>query len=106
MPKTQKTPLTVAYFTMEIALEKDIPTFAGGLGVLAADIMRSCTDLQVPAACMTICWQYGYLKQVIGLDGSQRYEEVQWSPDKFMKRLKERVTVEIEGGSVTVGGWM
>ena len=106
MQRTQKTPLTVAYFTMEIALEKEIPTFAGGLGVLAADIMRSTTDLQIPAACITICWQYGYLRQRIGLDGSQRYEEVQWNPDEFMKKVKEKVTVEIEGRSVTVGAWM
>ncbi len=106
MPKTQKTPLTVAYFTMEIALGKEIPTFAGGLGVLAADMMRSCGDLKVKAAFVTVCWQYGYLKQIIGLDGSQRYEDVQWDPTKFMQRLEEKVTVEVEGRNVTVGAWL
>ncbi len=106
MPKTQKTPLTVAYFTMEIALGKEIPTFAGGLGVLAADMMRSCADLHIPAAFVTVCWQYGYLRQHIGLDGSQRYEDVQWDPTHFMRRLPEKVTVEIEGHAVTVGAWL
>jgi len=106
MPKTKNPSLTVAYFTMEIALGREIPTFAGGLGVLAADIMRSCTDLHIPAAFITICWQYGYLRQYIGLDGSQRYEDVQWDPTKFMKRLPQKITVEIEGRSVFVGVWL
>jgi alpha-glucan phosphorylase-like protein len=101
-----KPPLTVAYFTMEIALGREIPTFAGGLGVLAADIMRSCSDLKVPAAFISICWQYGYLKQHIDLDGTQTYEDIRWDPSAYMQRLPEKVIVEIEGRPVTVGCWI
>jgi alpha-glucan phosphorylase-like protein len=101
-----KLPLTVAYFTMEIALGREIPTFAGGLGVLAADIMRSCSDLRVPAAFISICWQYGYLKQHIDLDGTQTYEDIRWDPSAYMQRLPEKVIVEIEGRPVTVGCWI
>jgi glycogen phosphorylase len=50
MPKSLK----VAYFTMEIGLKASIPTFAGGLGVLAADLMRSAADIGLHAACMTM----------------------------------------------------
>lgn len=106
MPKTQKNPLKVAYFTMEIALEKEIPTYAGGLGVLAADLMRSAADLEITACCVTICWQHGYMKQEIKLDGSQQYEDIAWHPRKHMKRLPKTVTVKIEGRDVTVGGWV
>ena len=105
MPKTKKS-LRVAYFTMEIALEKDIPTYAGGLGVLAADLMRSAADLEIAACCVTICWQHGYMKQEIKLDGSQQYEDIAWHPRKHMKRLPKTVAVKIEGREVTVGGWM
>jgi len=105
MPKTKKS-LRIAYCTMEIGLESDIPTYAGGLGMLAADIMRSCADLKVPAACITICWQHGYMKQAIQLDGSQQYEDIAWHPRKHMKRLLKTVTVKIEGRDVTVGGWV
>lgn len=90
---------------MEIALGKDIPTYAGGLGVLAADIMRSCTDMKVPAACVTVCWKHGYMKQKINLDGSQEYEDISWKPEKFMKRIPKTVTVKIEGRDVVIGGW-
>jgi glycogen phosphorylase len=105
MPKKQK-PLHVAYFTMEIALENDIPTFAGGLGVLAADLMRSATDLKVPMACVTVCWKHGYMKQKINIDGTQEYEEVVWDPKKHMKKCKETIVVTIEGREVKVGAWV
>ncbi len=100
-----KPPLTVAYFTMEVALSADIPTFAGGLGVLAADLMRSCADLAVPTACVTMCWQHGYMHQEIAPDGTQSYSEVSWDPQKFMKLLPERVNVTLEGHNVTVAAW-
>src|SRR5690349_19978319 len=38
----------VAYFSMEVALTDDMPTYSGGLGVLAGDTLRSCADLEVP----------------------------------------------------------
>lgn len=97
--------LDVAYFTMEIGLTGRIPTFAGGLGVLAADIIRSCADLKVPAACMTVCWQHGYLRQEIHPDGTQRYQDVSWDPSKALTLLPNRITVEIEKHPVTVGVW-
>ncbi len=95
--------LQVAYFSMEIGLTGRIPTFAGGLGVLAADLMRSATDLGVSGACVTMCWQYGYLHQEIAQDGSQKYMNVTWDPTTELKLLPERVTVEICKKPVTVG---
>ncbi len=100
-----KKPLTVAYFTMEIGLSGDIPTYAGGLGMLAADIMRSATDLKVPAACITMCWQHGYMRQTINPDGTQMYEESSWNPADKMKLLPERISVTVEGREVVVAAW-
>ncbi len=99
-------PLTVAYFTMEIGLTSDMPTFAGGLGVLAADILRSCADRKVAAAGMTMCWQHGYLRQHLRADGTQEYEGLSWKPEQFLKKLPQTVSVTIEGRSVAVGAWV
>src|SRR5919108_219594 len=44
---------TVAYFSMEICLEQAIPTYSGGLGVLAGDTLRSAADLGVPVVVFT-----------------------------------------------------
>jgi len=98
--------VTVAYFTMEVALRGDIPTFAGGLGVLAGDVMRSCADLGVRAVCVTIGWQHGYQKQQINPDGTQRYEELSWNPEEHLTALPTKITVKVEGRDIVVGAWL
>lgn len=97
--------LSVAYFTMEIGLKSSIPTFAGGLGILAADLMRACSDLGTEAACITGCWRYGYLRQRLKPDGSQVYEEVDWDPATELTRLPRTISVSVEGRDVRVGCW-
>lgn len=96
-------PLSVAYFTMEIGLSAKIPTFAGGLGVLAADLMRSAADTGVNCACVTMCWKFGYLHQTLKSDGNQEYENVTWDPETQLKLLPQKVQVMIEKRPVTVG---
>ncbi len=100
------THLTVAYFTMEIGLRSEMPTYAGGLGMLAGDIMRSCADLDVSAACVTVGWKHGYLRQHINPDGSQMYEQFSWKKEDFLERLPQVITVQIEGRGVRVGCWL
>ncbi|MDD5469799.1 MAG: alpha-glucan family phosphorylase [Candidatus Peribacteraceae bacterium] len=100
------TQLTVAYFTMEIGLESRMPTYAGGLGMLAGDMMRSCADLHVPAACVTVGWKHGYLRQRIHPDGTQQYEQFEWKKEEFLRKLTQTVSVTVEGREVTVGCWV
>ena len=101
MPKN----LTVAYFTMEIGLKAEIPTYAGGLGMLAADLMLSARDLHVDAACVTMCWQHGYLHQEIRGDGTQSYTQTEWRPQDHMTLLPAKVVIKLDGRNVTVGAW-
>src|SRR3989344_3480989 len=97
--------LRVAYFTMEIGLEADMPTYAGGLGMLAADLMLSAAELKVNAACVTVRWRHRYMRQKIRPDGTQSYEDIEWDPASRMKLRKEKVHVPIEGRDVTIGCW-
>lgn len=101
MPKT----LTVAYFTMEIGLKAEIPTYAGGLGMLAADLMLSARDLHVDAACITMCWQHGYLHQALRSDGSQPYNQNEWRPQDHLTLLPQKVTVKLQGRNISIGVW-
>lgn len=98
--------ISVAYFTMEIGLESAIPTFAGGLGILAADLMRACADRGERVACVTGCWKFGYYHQSLHEDGAQSYEEVHWNPGDELTKLPQTVAVAIEGRRVLVGCWM
>ena len=96
---------TVAYFSMEICLEQAIPTYSGGLGVLAGDTLRSAADLGVPLVAVTLLHRKGYFVQHLDAAGQQTETPVQWSPEKVLERVTERVTVEIEGRPVQIGAW-
>jgi starch phosphorylase len=94
----------VAYFTMELALGDDMPTFAGGLGVLAGDTLQSCADLEVPVVALSLVHRRGYLRQVVR-DGWQVDEEAPWEPEARLPALAPVVTVEIERRPVQLRAW-
>ena len=94
----------IAYFTMEIALEDAIPTYSGGLGVLAGDMMRSAADLGVPMVAVTLASRAGYFRQEI-VDGAQREQPEAWDPARHAQRLAAKVLVRIAGREVWVGAW-
>ena len=52
----------VAYFSVEIALSPSMPTYSGGLGVLAGDTIRSCADLGVKVVAVTLLHRKGYFR--------------------------------------------
>jgi len=53
----------IAYFSMEIGIQNDIPTYSGGLGVLAGDTIRSSADLKLPMVAVSIISKKGYFRQ-------------------------------------------
>lgn len=55
----------IAYFSMEIGLSSEIPTYAGGLGVLAGDTIRSAADLNIPLVAVTLVSNKGYFRQIL-----------------------------------------
>ena len=96
----------VAYFSMEIALRAEIPTYAGGLGVLAGDLMRSCADMALHMVAVSLVSREGYFKQQLDTDGRQTEVADNWQPEKWTAPLEARITVPINGRSVWVGGWL
>ena len=96
----------IAYFSMEIALKPDIPTYSGGLGVLAGDTVRSAADLEIPMVCVSLLYRKGYFFQKLDENGGQSEEPVQWAPGDHLEELPERVTVMIEERPVFVRPWL
>jgi starch phosphorylase len=95
----------VAYFSMEIALEPDIPTYSGGLGILAGDTLRSAADLGVPLVAVTLAYRKGYFRQILDSSGNQFEQTQDWDPETQITEVKQRVTVEIEGRQVSIRAW-
>jgi glycogen phosphorylase len=96
----------VAYFTMEIALRVEIPTYAGGLGVLAGDTMRSATDLGMAMVGVSLVSRDGYFKQVIDAQGRQLEQPDTWDPKRWAKPLDAKIAVPIDGRTVWIGAWL
>lgn len=95
----------VAYFTMEIALDSGMPTYCGGLGVLAGDTIRSFTDLGVPAVGVTLLYRKGYCRQKLDENGNQKDLPDEWKPQNFLKLLPPKVSVKVSGRRVKVRAW-
>lgn len=97
----------IAYFSMEIGLEWDIPTYSGGLGILAGDTLKSCADLKLPVVGITLLYDRGFFRQEIDAQGRQIEHPEPWDPSQKMKRLPQKILLrEIEGRHIQVQGWL
>ncbi len=61
----------IAYFSMEFGLSEALPIYSGGLGLLAGDHLKACSDLGVPLVGIGLLYQQGYFRQEIDSDGKQ-----------------------------------
>jgi starch phosphorylase len=95
----------VGYFSMEIALEAGLPTYSGGLGVLAGDTIRSAADLKVPMVAVTLLHRKGYFYQRLDASGWQTEEPAEWVVQDFLEELPPRVTGRLEGRLVQIRAW-
>jgi starch phosphorylase len=96
---------TVGYFSMEIALHSDIPTYSGGLGVLSGDTIRSAADLEIPMVAVTLCYDKGYFYQMISPEGYQVEKEVRWDFNKEFEPVEKIIEIPIQGKMVKIGAW-
>jgi glycogen phosphorylase len=96
----------IAYFSMEIGIDESIPSYSGGLGILAGDTIKSCADLNVPVAGVTLLSENGYFHQKIDENGNQIELPIQFHVSKFLKLLPAETTVNIENRVVKIRSWL
>lgn len=83
-PRAMTDERQVAYFSMEIGFHVEAPTYAGGLGILAGDTIRSAADLQVPMVAVTLLYRGGYSFQRLDERGWQSEEPVSWHVEDYV----------------------
>jgi len=96
----------IAYFSMEIGIDENIPSYSGGLGILAGDTIKSCADLNVPVVGITLLSENGYFYQKIDENGNQIELPIQFPVANFLQELPSTTTVNIEGREVKVRAWL
>jgi starch phosphorylase len=95
----------VGYFSMEIALENAMPTYSGGLGVLAGDTVRAAADIRLPMVAVSLLYRRGYFSQRLAEDGTQTEEPVRWRVEDFLHEEQACVSVPIENRRVELRAW-
>src|SRR6266446_1503223 len=96
---------SIAYFSMEIALDSAMPTYSGGLGILAGDTVRSAADLKVPMVAVTLLHRKGYFFQRLDPSGWQREEPAEWIVEDFVEEQPVRTHVKLQGRIVHLRAW-
>jgi starch phosphorylase len=102
MPSTRK----IAYFTMEVGLRTEMPTYSGGLGVLSGDTLRAAADLGAPIVAITLLHRQGFFRQHLLPDGTQTETAPQWDPMQFLEPVAGTVSLALEGREVRLRAWL
>ena len=102
---SQETARRIAYFSMEVAADPRMPTYSGGLGVLAGDMLRSCADLKIPIVGVSLLYWKGYFDQTLDEWGNQHERPVTWDPKTVLRVLPTTVQVTFENRSLAIRAW-
>ncbi len=102
----------VAYFSPEFGIHESLPIYSGGLGVLAGDHLKSCSDLGVPVYGVSLLYSHGYFTQEIDASGRQQetYQELD-TADAPVQRILDAsgmpmtVTVPVDGAELQAELW-
>lgn len=97
---------SVAYFCMEYGLHEDLPLYAGGLGILAGDILKSARDLGKPMVGIGILWSEGYTNQRVDPNGWPRDHFSLWNYREKLEDTGITVHVMIRGENVPIKVWV
>jgi glucan phosphorylase len=95
----------IAYFSMEIALHPAMPTYSGGLGMLAGDMLRAAADRELPMVAVTLLHRKGYFYQTLDGSGWQTEASVEWIVEDFLRELPHRAAVTLEGSTIQLRAW-
>ncbi len=94
----------VAYFCMEFGIDPSFPIYAGGLGILAGDHMKSVGDLHVPLTGIGLFWDEGYTKQTISRAGKVE-DGYPKTPRDALRRVDAKIEVTVRGKKVPLRAW-
>ncbi|HXE09344.1 MAG TPA: alpha-glucan family phosphorylase [Acidobacteriaceae bacterium] len=95
----------IAYFSMEIALSPALPTYSGGLGMLAGDTLRSAADTCAPMVAVTLAHRRGYFRQHLDAAGQQTESDVPWCPETTLPSADRTVRIQVQGRELLLRAW-
>ena len=94
--------IKIAYFSAEIGISAKLPTYSGGLGVLAGDHIKAAADAGLPMCAVTLLYKEGYFKQRLDDEGNQTEVYPQFDPDPLLKKLPIKFTLPLRKRDVWI----
>ncbi len=96
----------IAYFSAEIGISSGLPTYSGGLGVLAGDHIKAAADAGIQLCAVTLLYKEGYFKQRVDEEGIQTETYPRFDPNPVMKPVSVKFQLPLRGRDVWVQAWL
>ncbi len=96
---------SIAYFSMEVALSPNMPTYSGGLGVLAGDTLRSAADMGIPLVGVTLLHRKGYFRQHLDGSGWQTEDSEPWDFEAMLEPMGQVAVITLQNRPVMIRAW-
>ena len=94
-----------AYFSAEIGISNKIPSYSGGLGILAGDHLKAAADLSMSICGITLMYKEGYMHQVLDVNGWQSEQYATLQPENILKKLPYTVDIQLRDRRVCIAIW-
>ncbi len=94
--------IKIAYFSAEIGISSSLPTYSGGLGILAGDHIKAAGDEGLPFCAITLLYKEGYFKQRIDEEGNQSETYPKFDPEPLLKKLDFTFPLHLRGRDVQI----
>ncbi|MFQ6614401.1 MAG: alpha-glucan family phosphorylase, partial [Fidelibacterota bacterium] len=95
-------PIRIAYFSAEIGISASLPTYSGGLGVLAGDHIKAAADAELPMCAVTLLYKEGYFQQRLDSRGFQTETYTRFDPEPLLVKEKPLFTLRLRERNVWV----
>jgi starch phosphorylase len=95
----------VAYFSAEIGLQSDLPTYSGGLGVLAGDHLKAAADAGMDLVGITLLYRQGYFQQHLDADGAQNETYPEFDPSSILDDTGHEIQLPLDGTTIHLRVW-
>ena len=94
--------IKIAYFSAEIGLSSSLPTYSGGLGVLAGDHIKASADAGIEMLGISLLYKEGYFKQLLDKEGNQKEEYPRFELGDNLSLLPNKFSIKIRGREVWI----
>ena len=92
----------IAYFSAEVGISSSLPTYSGGLGVLAGDHIKASGDMGLGMCAITLLYKEGYFKQRVDEEGLQTETYPKFDPHPLLKKLDIKFTLRLRERDVWI----